>query len=94
MLVRSFKRVLYSILGTRRLIGSFKYILSGRTNTLRPLTLVGADLPNLGALAPTHFLIGNQVTAIPSIVGVNDFDHRTLKPCHVGHVPALNRRSK
>ena len=40
-----------------------------------PLTPVSADLSDLGAITPNYFLIGNQTTAIPSIVGVDEFDH-------------------
>ena len=42
----------------------------------RPLTPVSADPSDLGAITPNHFLLGNQATAIPSIVGVDEFDHR------------------
>ena len=72
----------------------------------RPLTPVSADPSDLGAITPNHSLLGNQATRIPSIVGVDEFDHRKryaraqsyanaiwtrwLKE----YVPALNRRSK
>ena len=67
---------------------------------------VSADPSDLGAITPNHFLLGNQATGTPSIVGVDEFDHckqyaraqsyanaisaRWLKE----FVPALNRRSK
>ena len=42
----------------------------------RPLTPVSADLSDVVAITPKHFLLGNQATGIPSIVGVDEFDHR------------------
>ena len=42
----------------------------------RPLTPVSADLSELGAMTPNFFLLGDQAIAIPSIVGVDEFDHR------------------
>ena len=79
--------------------------LSSQINS-RPLTPVSADPSDLGAITPNHFLLGNQATRIPSIVGVDEFDHRKryaraqsyanaiwarwLKE----YVPELNRRSK
>ena len=72
----------------------------------RPLTPVSANPSDLGAITPNHFLLGNQATGIPSIVGVDEFDHRKryaraqfyantiwarwLKE----YVPALNQRAK
>ena len=42
----------------------------------RPLTPVSADPSNLGAIKPNSFQLGNQATEIPSIVVVDEFDHR------------------
>ena len=108
-LVRSFKRVLYTILGTRRLtdeVLNTTFCLVECALNSRPLTPVSADPSDLGAITPNHFLLGNQATRIPSIVGVDEFDHRKryaraqsyanaiwarwLKE----YVPTLNRRSK
>ena len=78
-LVRSFKRTLYTILGTRHLtdeVLNTTFCLVKHAPNLRPLTPVSADPSNLRAITPNHFLIGNQSTAIPSIVGVEEFDHR------------------
>ena len=108
-LVRSFKRVLYTVLGTRRLtdeVLNTTFCLVEYALNSRPLTPVSADPSDLGAITPNHFLLGNQATRIPSIVGVDEFDHRKryaraqsyansiwarwLKE----YVPALNRRAK
>ena len=72
----------------------------------RPLTLVTADSSDLGAITPNHFLFGNQATGIPSIVGIEEFDHRK-RNAHVqsyanaiwalwrkDYIPDLNPRSK
>ena len=108
-LVRSFKRVLYTILGTRRLLDQVlntTFCLVEHALNARPLTPVSVDPSHLGAIRSNHFLLGNRATGIPSIVGVDEFDHRKryaraqsyanaiwarwLKE----YVPALNRRSK
>ena len=77
--VCSFKRVLYTILGTRRLteeVLNTTFCLVEHALNARPLTPVNADLHDLGAATPNHCLLSNQATGIPSIVGVDDFDHR------------------
>ena len=79
MLVRSFKRVLYTILGTRRLtdeVLNTTFILVDSSINSRPLTPVSADPFDLGAITPNHFLLGNQAPGIPSFIGVDEFDHR------------------
>ena len=108
-LVRSFKRVLYTIPVKRRLtdeVLNTTFCLVEYALNSHPLTPVSADPSDLGAITPNHFLLGNQATGIPSIVGVDEFDHRKryaraqsyanaiwarwLKE----YVPALNRRTK
>ena len=77
-LVRSFKRILYTILGTRRLMDVLNttfWIVEQALNA-RPLTPLNADPSDLGAITPNNFLLGNQATAIPSIFGVDEFNHR------------------
>ena len=108
-LVRSFKRVLYTILGTRRLpdeVLSTTFCLVEHALNSRPLTPVSADPSDLGALTPNHFLLGNQARSLPSIIGLDEFDHRKrYARAHSyanaiwsrwikEYVPALNRRSK
>ena len=72
----------------------------------RSLTPLSAEPSNLGAITPKDFLIGNQATRIPSIAGVDEFDHRkryargqsyanTIRVRWLKeYVTALNRRSK
>ena len=76
-LLRSFKRMLYTILGTRRLTNEIlntTFCLVEHALNLCPLTPVSADPSDLGAKTPNHFLLGNQWTVILSIVGVDEFD--------------------
>ena len=108
-LVRSFKRIHYTIRGTRcfteEVLNTIYCLVEHALNS-RPLTPVSAYQCDLGAITPKHFLIGNQATAIPPIVGIDDFDHRqryahapsyanTIWSCWIKeYVPAPNRRSK
>ena len=78
-LLRTFNRVLYTILGTRRLrdeVLNTTFCLVEHALNARPLTPVSADPSDLGAIAPNHFLLGNQATRTPCIFGVDEFDHR------------------
>ena len=108
-LVRSFKRVLCTILGTRSLtdeILNTTFCLVEHALNSRSLMPVSADPSDLGAITHNHFLLGNQATGTPSIVGVDKFDHRKRYACAHSYanaiwarwlkeyVPALNRRSK
>ena len=61
-LVRSFKRILYTIFGTRRLtdkVLNTTFCLVEHALNARPLTSVSADPSDLGPIAPNHFLLGN-----------------------------------
>ena len=108
-LVRSFMQILYTILGTRRLtdkVLNTTFCLAEHALNSRPLTSVSANPSDLGAITPNHFLLGNQATAMPSIVGVDEFDHRKRYARAQSYVntiwsrwikeylQALNRRSK
>ena len=108
-LVRSFKRVLYTILGTRRLTDEVlhtTFCLVENALNSRPLTPVSADPCDLNAITPNHFLLGEHSTGIPSVVGNNEFDHRKRYARAQSYanaiwsrwikeyVPTLNRRSK
>ena len=108
-LVRSFMRVLYTILGTRHLtdeVLNTTFCIVEHALNARPLTPISADPSDLDAIAHNHFLLGNQATGTPSIVGVDEFNHRK-RYAHAQfyananwarwlkeYVPALNRRSK
>ena len=78
-LVRSFKRVLYTILGTRRLtveVLHTTFCLVENALNSRPITPVSADPCNLNAITPNHFILGENSTGIPSLVGNKEYDHR------------------
>ena len=107
-LVRSFRRMLYTIFGTCGLtdeVLNTTFCLVEQALNSRPLTPVSADPSNLGAITPNPCLLGNQATAISSIVGVDEFNHRkryaraqsyanaVWSPWIKEYIPALNRRS-
>ena len=108
-LVRSFKTLLYSTLGTRRLtdeVLNTTFCLVECALNSGPLTPVSANPYELGAITPNHSLLDNRATGIPSIFGVDEFNHRKRYACAQfyanaiwvrllkEYVPALNRRSK
>ena len=108
-LLRGFKSVLYTILWTRRLtdeVLNTTFCLVKHALNSRPLTPVSADPSDLGSLKPNHSLLGNQAYNLPSIIGVDEFDHRKRYARAQSYanaiwsrwikeyVPALNRRSK
>ena len=71
-LVRSFKRVLYTILGRRRLTDESlqtTFCLVENALNSRPLAPVSADPCDLNAITPNNFLLGEHSTGIPSVVG-------------------------
>ena len=88
-LVRSFKRVLYAILGKRRLTDEVLHtnlcLVENDFNS-RPLTPVSADPCNLNALTPNHFLLGEYARAQSY---ANAIWSRWIRE----YVPTLNRRS-
>ena len=107
-LVRSFKRVLYTILGIRRLTDEVlhtTFCLVENAPNSRLLTPVSADPCDLNALTPNHFLLGVYSSGVPSLVGNNEFDHRKRYARAQSyanaiwsrwirkHVPTPNRRS-
>ena len=78
--MRSIKRKLYTILSTRQLtdeeVLNTTFCPVEHAFNSRPLTPVCADPSDLSAKAPNRFLLCNQATAIPSIVGFGEFNHR------------------
>ena len=108
-MVRSFKRVLYTILDTRRLTDEVLHTIFCPVEhalNLRPLAPVSGDPCDLNAITPNHFLLGEYSTGMPSLVDNNEFHHRkryaraeshanAIWSCWIReYVPALNRRSK
>ena len=78
-LVGSFRRILFTILRTRSPtdeVLNTNFCLVEYALNVRPLKSVSAEPSDLGAITPNHFLLGNQATTSPSVVGVDEFDHR------------------
>ena len=70
-MVRSCKRVFYSILGNRRMTDetlNTTFCLVEQALNNRPLTPVSDDPNELEALTPNHFLLGRSFQALPSLV--------------------------
>ena len=78
-LVRSVKRVLYDILGSRRVteevLGTTLCLVEQALN-LRPITPVSTDSRELEAITPNHFLLGQPATSFPSLLPGEKFDHK------------------
>ena len=95
-LVCNFKRILCTVLSTRRLtdeVLNTSFCLVEHAINARPLSPVSADPSDLGALTPNHFLLGNQLLAIPSIVGVDEFDHCKRYARAQSYANAISSRS-
>ena len=78
-MVRSCKRVFYSILGNRRMTDdtlNITFCLVEQALNNRPLTPVSDDPNNLEALTPNHFLLGRSFQALPSLVPGDEPDLR------------------
>ena len=77
-LMRSCKRVLYTILGLCRLTAEVliaTFCLVDQATYSRPLTPINAKPSDMTASLPNHFLLGNQVSSTPSFIGVDELDH-------------------
>ena len=78
-LVRSLKRVLYDILGSRRVteevLGTALCLVEQALNS-RPITPVSTDSRALEALTPNHFLLGQHGTSFPSLLPGKHFNHK------------------
>ena len=82
------------------------YFLAEYSLNARPITPQSSDSSDVEAIAPNHFLLGNQATVVPSTDGVDVFDHRkrytsaqsfvnaTFSQWFREFIPALNLRSK
>ena len=108
-LVRSCKRVFYSILTPRKLTDEVlqtTFCLVEQSLNARPLTAVGSNPNEIEALTPNHFLIGQRSVSFPSIATDEHFDHRKRYLRAQGYanaiwtrwlreyVPTLNERRK
>ena len=109
IMVRSCKRVFYSILGNRRLTDETlctTFCLVEQALNNRPLTPVSDDPNELEALTPNHFLLGRSSAALPSAVSGDQPDLRrryTKAQAYANaiwtrwmkeYVPSLHKRSK
>ena len=78
-LVRSVERVLYDILGSRRVteevLGRTLCLVEQALNS-RPITPISTDSRELKALTPKHFLLGQHATSFPSLLPGEHFDHK------------------
>ena len=108
-LFRSVKRVLYDILGSRRVteevLGTM-FCLVEQALSSRPITPVSTDSRDLEALPPNHFLLGQDATSFPSLLPGEHLDHKkryVLAQSYANaiwsrwlreYVPSLNKRVK
>ena len=108
-LVRSVKRVLYEILGNRRVteeaLGTTLCLVEQSLNA-RPITAVSSDPLDLEALTPNHFIFGQHAASFPSQSFEENFDHKKrfarAQSCANAiwtrwmreYVPSLNRGAK
>ena len=109
-LVCKFKRILYTIIGTRRFTGEVlnpTFCLVEYATNARASSPVSTDPSDLDATSHNNFLfIGNEANAVPSVVGVDEFIYQKryaraqfyANAIWSGwiekYVPTLNRRSK
>ena len=103
-LVRRMKRVLYDILGRRRVteevLGTTLCLVEQALNS-RPITPVSIDSRKLEALTPNHFLLGQHATSFPSLLPEEHFDHKKRSYANAiwsrwlqEYLPSLNKRVK
>ena len=76
--VRKVKRVLYDILGSRRVteevLGTTLCLVEQALNS-RLITPVSTDSCEFEASTPNHFLLGQQATSLPSLLHGEHFNH-------------------
>ena len=78
-LVRSVKRVLYDILGNRRVTEEAlrtTLCLVEQSLNARPITAVSFGPLDLEALTPNHFIHGQHAASFPSLNFEENFDHK------------------
>ena len=77
-LVRSVKRVLYDILGSRRVTEEVlitTLCLVEQSFNARPIAAVSSNPLYLEALTPNHFILGQHAASFPSLSFEENFDH-------------------
>ena len=78
-LVRRVKRVLYDILGNRRVTEEFlrtTLCLVDQSLNARPIKAVSSNPLDLEALTPNHFIFGQHAASFPSLSFEENFDHK------------------
>ena len=108
-LVRSVKRVLYDILGNRRVTDEVlrkALCLVEQSLNARPITAVSTNPLGLEALTPNHFILGQHAASFPLLSFEENFDHKKRFARAQSYanaiwtrwmreyVPSLNRRAK
>ena len=90
-LVRSVKRVLYDILGSRRVteeVLGTTLCLVEQALISRPISPVSNGSCELEALTPNHFLLGQHATSFPSLLPGEHFNHKK-GTCEHSHLLTL-----
>ena len=78
-LFRSIKRVVYDILGNRRVTEDVlrtRLCLVEQSLKARPKTSVSSNPRDLEALTPNHFTLGQHVASFPSLIFEENFNHK------------------
>ena len=73
------KRILYDILGSRRVIYEVirtTFCLFEQASNSMPITPVSTDSRDLESLTPNHFLLGQYATSFPSLLPEAHFHHK------------------
>ena len=107
--MRSVKRVLFDILGNRRVTEEIlrtTLCLVEQSLNARPITAVSFNPLDLEALTPNHFILGQHAASFPSLSFEKNFDHKKRFDRAQSYanaiwtrwmrefIPSLNRRAK
>ena len=85
-MVRSCKRVFYSILGSKKLTDNFLnatvFLVKSSIDACRPLTAFTDNPSSLEALTPNHFLLGQHNLTFLSLSSIENVSHsNTMHVC-------------